>query len=148
MTRLLFAFIHHHHSLRHPRALSRLASLGSIRKMSTTESERKEELVECLTEIRSRTQAASSSTSPTLVAVSKYKPASDILACYEGAGQIDFGENYVQELVDKASEVCWFTSTTSSVSFAERCCIASQRHPVAFHRNTTIQQSQNHRCHS
>ncbi len=36
----------------------------------------------------------------TLVAVSKTKPAEDILALYE-LGQRDFGENYVQELVDK-----------------------------------------------
>ncbi len=38
----------------------------------------------------------------TLVAVSKTKPASDILQLYE-LGQRDFGENYVQELVDKAA---------------------------------------------
>lgn len=36
----------------------------------------------------------------TLVAVSKTKPVEDIQALYE-AGQRDFGENYVQELVDK-----------------------------------------------
>ncbi|KAJ1663824.1 hypothetical protein IW140_004583 [Coemansia sp. RSA 1813] len=36
-----------------------------------------------------------------LVAVSKYKPASDIQAAYE-SGQRHFGENYVQELCDKA----------------------------------------------
>lgn len=36
----------------------------------------------------------------TLVAVSKTKPAADIQALYE-LGQRDFGENYVQELVDK-----------------------------------------------
>lgn len=36
----------------------------------------------------------------TLVAVSKIKPVSDILALYE-LGQRDFGENYVQELIDK-----------------------------------------------
>jgi pyridoxal phosphate enzyme (YggS family) len=36
----------------------------------------------------------------TLVAVSKTKPIEDILALYE-LGQRDFGENYVQELVDK-----------------------------------------------
>jgi uncharacterized pyridoxal phosphate-containing UPF0001 family protein len=41
---------------------------------------------------------------PTLVAVSKYKPASDIQACYE-LGHRDFGENYIQELVEKAKEV-------------------------------------------
>ena len=35
-----------------------------------------------------------------LVAVSKTKPDADILALYE-AGHRDFGENYVQELVDK-----------------------------------------------
>ena len=46
--------------------------------------------------------------SPVLVAVSKYKPCSDILACYEHE-QRDFGENYVQELVDKAKEVCFVT---------------------------------------
>ena len=36
----------------------------------------------------------------TLVAVSKTKPNEDIEALYK-LGQIDFGENYVQELVDK-----------------------------------------------
>ena len=39
----------------------------------------------------------------TLVAVSKTKPAADILELYE-LGQRDFGENYVQELVDKAAQ--------------------------------------------
>ena len=72
--------------------------------------ERTAELHQNLQEIRSRVSAASSSSSlqrpsePVLVAVSKYKPASDILACYED-GQRDFGENYVQELVDKAKQV-------------------------------------------
>lgn len=41
---------------------------------------------------------------PTLVAVSKTKPASLIAACY-AAGQRDFGENYVQEVVQKAPEL-------------------------------------------
>ncbi|KAJ7196829.1 hypothetical protein GGX14DRAFT_472924 [Mycena pura] len=64
---------------------------------------RKAEILESLAEIRSRVTVASSgsSASPTLVAVSKYKPASDIQACFD-AGQLDFGENYVQELADKA----------------------------------------------
>jgi len=48
--------------------------------------------------------------SVTLVAVSKTKPASDILDLYQ-LGQRDFGENYVQELVDKAAQlptdICW-----------------------------------------
>ena len=71
--------------------------------------ERTEELLESLTEIRSRIKAASQpSFSPTLVAVSKYKPASDVLACYNH-GQRDFGENYVQELEEKAQTVRTFT---------------------------------------
>ncbi|MEO6723383.1 MAG: YggS family pyridoxal phosphate-dependent enzyme [Ferruginibacter sp.] len=37
-----------------------------------------------------------------LVAVSKIKPVEDIQALYD-LGQLDFGENYVQELVDKAA---------------------------------------------
>ena len=36
----------------------------------------------------------------TLVAVSKTKPIADIMELYE-LGQRDFGENYVQELVEK-----------------------------------------------
>ncbi|MBW7952286.1 MAG: YggS family pyridoxal phosphate-dependent enzyme [Chitinophagaceae bacterium] len=40
----------------------------------------------------------------TLVAVSKIKPIADILALYN-LGQKDFGENYVQELVDKQSQL-------------------------------------------
>ncbi len=39
-----------------------------------------------------------------LVAVSKTKPPEDILALYE-EGQRDFGENYVQELIDKQSHL-------------------------------------------
>ena len=40
----------------------------------------------------------------TLVAVSKTKPVEDILELYN-LGQKDFGENYVQELVDKAARL-------------------------------------------
>jgi PLP dependent protein len=40
----------------------------------------------------------------TLVAVSKLKPASDIEALYK-IGQRDFGENYVQELVEKQAQL-------------------------------------------
>jgi PLP dependent protein len=39
-----------------------------------------------------------------LVAVSKTKPVADILALYE-LGQRDFGENYVQELVEKQAQL-------------------------------------------
>ena len=45
-----------------------------------------------------------------LVAVSKIKPVEDIQALYN-LGQRDFGENYVQELVDKEArlpkDICW-----------------------------------------
>ncbi|RTL56606.1 MAG: YggS family pyridoxal phosphate-dependent enzyme [Sphingobacteriales bacterium] len=41
-------------------------------------------------------------TNTTLIAVSKTKPVEDIVALYN-AGQRDFGENYVQELIDKAA---------------------------------------------
>lgn len=45
-----------------------------------------------------------------LVAVSKTKPVEDILDLYN-LGQRDFGENYVQELVEKAAQlpkdICW-----------------------------------------
>lgn len=44
--------------------------------------------------------ATLTTTNTTLVAVSKTKPVEDIRALYE-LGQRDFGENYVQELVDK-----------------------------------------------
>jgi uncharacterized pyridoxal phosphate-containing UPF0001 family protein len=39
-----------------------------------------------------------------LVAVSKTKPASDILAAYS-LSQRHFGENYIQELVDKSKQL-------------------------------------------
>lgn len=46
----------------------------------------------------------------TLVAVSKTKPVTDIQQLYE-LGQRDFGENYVQELVEKQpllpADICW-----------------------------------------
>ena len=73
----------------------------------TITEERKSELLENLQDIRDRVKAASGASNPTLVAVSKYKPASDVLACFEHARQRDFGENYVQELVDKAKQVRW-----------------------------------------
>lgn len=41
---------------------------------------------------------------PTLIAVSKTFPATDIRTLYD-AGQRDFGENYLQELADKAVEL-------------------------------------------
>jgi PLP dependent protein len=48
----------------------------------------------------SRLKQYADSKNCTLVAVSKIKPVRDILAMYE-LGQRDFGENYVQELIEK-----------------------------------------------
>ena len=86
-----------------------LARMSAVTPVARPAAERAEELRTSLAEIRARVQQAASQSArgrqPTLVAVSKYKPASDILECYED-GQRDFGENYVQELVDKAEQVC------------------------------------------
>ena len=78
---------------------------------TTVTPERVTELLESLTDVRERVRAAYSSVLPSqapsaLIAVSKYKPASDILACFESGNQLDFGENYVQELVEKSEVVC------------------------------------------
>nr|ODN93601.1 YggS family pyridoxal phosphate enzyme [Cryptococcus depauperatus CBS 7855] len=54
--------------------------------------------------------AVATTTQPRLVAVSKLKPASDIKALYD-AGHRHFGENYIQEMVDKSqalpSDINW-----------------------------------------
>ncbi|CAE7162262.1 unnamed protein product [Rhizoctonia solani] len=96
--------------------------------MSGTEIEpvsaaRREELTESLNEVRQRVEFAyvqqvAKTTSPCLVAVSKYKPSSDIQACYD-LGQLDFGENYVDELIQKASVVpyyCYDDSWSSTLT--------------------------------
>lgn len=66
----------------------------------------------------------------TLVAVSKYMPASDIQVLYD-LGHRHFGENYVQELIQKAEIVSMkmivdFRHTTDTT-------IASSRYQMAFH---------------
>lgn len=81
------------------------------------------ELHAALSDIRARIATAISARNlagltPKLVAVSKYKPAADIRACYD-AGQRDFGENYVQEFIEKAAalprDVRWhFIGTVQS----------------------------------
>jgi pyridoxal phosphate enzyme (YggS family) len=63
--------------------------------------------------VRQRIAAATSAAgrapnSVRLVAVSKFQPASAIREAY-GAGQRDFGENYVQELLSKAEELANLT---------------------------------------
>ena len=54
-----------------------------------------------LVQIAAATASSKShSSTPRLVAVSKFMPASDLRACY-AAGQRAFGENYVQEAIEK-----------------------------------------------
>ena len=50
-------------------------------------------------------QRGGSGPEPTLVLVSKLKPPSDIRAAYETAEHRHFGENYVDELEEKAALV-------------------------------------------
>jgi len=78
--------------------------MSSSRDSLQSSSARNQELQEALTTIHQRVTASSSGRKPTLIAVSKYKPASDVLACYR-LSHLDFGENYVQELIEKASLV-------------------------------------------
>ncbi|TCD62399.1 hypothetical protein EIP91_006927, partial [Steccherinum ochraceum] len=71
--------------------------------------ERTAELHEALRDIRAQVHTATppgATHTPTL-------PLSDILACYE-AGQRDFGENYVQELHDKAQKVAELAESQGS----------------------------------
>jgi uncharacterized pyridoxal phosphate-containing UPF0001 family protein len=74
--------------------------------LASTATARSAEVQQQLADIKSRVHqiAAGQDREPTLVAVSKYKPAVDIQACY-AAGHRHFGENYVQELVEKAEQV-------------------------------------------
>lgn len=67
------------------------------------------DIVQGLERVRARLTAALSSAgrapdSARLIAVSKFQPAAAIRSAY-AAGQRDFGENYVQELQEKASEL-------------------------------------------
>ncbi|KAJ1796894.1 hypothetical protein LPJ56_007080 [Coemansia sp. RSA 2599] len=62
--------------------------------------ERQQEINDNLGEISAIVSRADNGKKARLVAVSKYKPASDILAAYS-QGQRHFGENYVQELCEK-----------------------------------------------
>lgn len=69
--------------------------------------ERADELQMRIQSVRSRvanaTKAAHANSEPRLLAVSKLHPPSDLMAVYERTGQRHFGENYVQELVEKAA---------------------------------------------
>eukprot|EP00238_Polyblepharides_amylifera_P001337 CAMPEP_0196571610 /NCGR_PEP_ID=MMETSP1081-20130531/1769_1 /TAXON_ID=36882 /ORGANISM="Pyramimonas amylifera, Strain CCMP720" /LENGTH=234 /DNA_ID=CAMNT_0041888627 /DNA_START=151 /DNA_END=855 /DNA_ORIENTATION=- len=61
-------------------------------------------LSEVLVRVASATQRASRVNPPRLVAVSKTKPLEMLLEAYE-AGQRSFGENYVQEIIEKVPQM-------------------------------------------
>lgn len=102
------------------------------------------EIKDALNSIRKRIEFASpiSSSQPTLIAVSKFKPASDVAAAYEG-GQRDFGENYVNEFLEKASTVCVNIFLYSvSVINPSLNTKASFGYTLAFHRAPAIKQGE------
>jgi PLP dependent protein len=127
----------HHHSCAQLRAATMSATSSPSAPLPS--SERIAELHSALCEIRSRVASASNSpprrTRPTLLAVSKYKPAADVLACYD-AGQRDFGENYAQELVEKAAllprDVRWHFIGTVQSNKAKALAGAYISHSVSF----------------
>ena len=64
---------------------------------------RAKQLADNLSNVLTRIQAAAGNSSPRLVAVSKLKPANDILALYQSShAHLHFGENYQQELLSKS----------------------------------------------
>lgn len=79
----------------------------------TVEQQQEEEahVVASLKDVQARLKAAAPAGSNVrLVAVSKTKPVALIRACYD-AGHRVFGENYVQELLEKAPQVFLFSAS-------------------------------------
>lgn len=66
--------------------------------------QRAQELIEAYQNVEGKVRKAQIGEPVTIVAVSKLKPSSDIQALYDH-GVRHFGENYVQELLEKASEL-------------------------------------------
>ena len=67
---------------------------------------------------------------PTLVAVSKTKPLDNIVEALKH-GQLHFGENYIQELVDKATETAARTEIWCVASMSLALCIVQAAWPIA-----------------
>ncbi len=57
-----------------------------------------------LAQIAAAQSSESNNSAPRLVAVSKFMPAADVRACF-AAGQRAFGENYVQEAIEKQAQL-------------------------------------------
>lgn len=85
-------------SCRPSAALSRYQHVAAAHKMDTGVSTA---LKDVLARMHAAAERSGRSQAPRLVAVSKTKPAELVQEAYN-AGQRDFGENYVQELLDKA----------------------------------------------
>jgi len=68
--------------------------------------DRQAELKGNMESVLSEIESVSSSSKARLVPISKLKPASDVQALYD-AGYRHFGENYIQELADKAEVVSY-----------------------------------------
>ena len=90
-------------------SVARIARTRTVHKMSMSleytqdrQAELKGNMESVLSEIES--VSSSSSSKARLVPISKLKPASDVQALYD-AGYRHFGENYIQELADKAEVV-------------------------------------------
>lgn len=81
----------------------RRLAISTIRNMST-QSSRHENIKSSLSSVLSRIESSAASSSPRLVAVSKYISSEDIKSAYD-AGQRHFGENYIQELIIKSAEL-------------------------------------------
>ncbi len=81
-----------------------MAEANAVDAHSSTTASSTHDIGKALREVQATVTMASkfANHSVRLVAVSKTKPPQDILEAYE-QGQCHFGENYVQELVDKAS---------------------------------------------
>ncbi|KAI9468497.1 MAG: hypothetical protein EXX96DRAFT_590828 [Benjaminiella poitrasii] len=80
----------------------RSSNFKSLRLMSTIE--REQEVIENLSRIRQTVEKLRKTADARLVAVSKYMPAEDIEYATK-TGQTHFGENYVQELVEKSKKL-------------------------------------------
>jgi hypothetical protein len=68
----------------------------------------------------------------TLIAVSKTKPAADVLAAMD-AGQMHFGENYLQEAVDKITDVHSARPDASPVWHFIGAIQSNKTRPIATH---------------
>lgn len=87
-------------------------SLSSADMKIPIQPSRASDLATSLSSVLSRITSIASTPLPRLVAVSKLKPASDILALHSApTSHLHFGENYVQELLEKSrllpSEIRW-----------------------------------------